>query len=59
MLRTAKGRNILTFLVFLAISTIFWFLLALNDDVQENYGLPVKLEDFPEMSLFFQAIILC
>lgn len=48
VLRTAKGRNILTFLVFLAISTVFWFLLALNDDVQENYGLPVELEDFPE-----------
>lgn len=46
-LRTAKGRNILTFLVFLAISTVFWFLLALNDDVQRDYTLPVVLEEFP------------
>lgn len=47
-LRTAKGRNILTFLVFLAISTVFWFLLALNDDVQEDYNIPVVLEDVPK-----------
>ncbi len=46
-LRTAKGRNILTFVIFLAISTVFWFLLALNDDVQEDYKLPVTLENFP------------
>ncbi|MDE6528383.1 MAG: hypothetical protein K2L78_04995 [Muribaculaceae bacterium] len=46
-LRSTKGRNILTFFVFLAISTVFWFLLALNDDVQEDYKLPVTLEDFP------------
>lgn len=46
-LRTTKGRNILTFFIFLAISTVFWFLLALNDDVQEDYKLSVSLEDFP------------
>lgn len=47
VLRTAKGRNVLTFLIFLAISTVFWFLLALNDDVQKDYTIPVSLEDFP------------
>lgn len=29
-LRTTAGRNVLTFLVFLVISTIFWFLMALT-----------------------------
>ena len=46
-LRSARGRNLLTFVVFLAISTVFWFLLALNDDVQRDYTVPVQLEDFP------------
>ncbi len=46
-LRSARGRNLLTFVVFLAISTVFWFLLALNDDVQRDYTVPVRLEDFP------------
>lgn len=47
-LRTSQGRNILTFFVFLAISTVFWLLLALNDDVQKDFSLPVELENFPE-----------
>lgn len=47
-LRSGKGRNILSFLVFLAISAVFWVLLALNDDVQRNYVLPVTIESFPE-----------
>lgn len=48
MLRSGSGRNVLSFMVFLFISTVFWFLLALNDDVQENYTLPVAVESFPE-----------
>lgn len=47
-LRSGEGRNILSFFVFLAILTVFWFLLALNDDVQKNYVLPVTIESFPE-----------
>lgn len=46
-LRTVKGRNALTFFVFLVISTIFWFLMALNDEVQTDYRMPVKYTGFP------------
>lgn len=47
-LRTNQGRNFLTFIIFLAISTVFWLLLALNDDVQKDYRIPVLLDDFPD-----------
>lgn len=47
-LRTTTGRNILTFCVFLLISTIFWFLMALNDEVQHDYRVPLRLDDFPK-----------
>lgn len=47
-MRTNQGRNFLTFIVFLAISTVFWLLLALNDDIQKDYRIPVQLEDFPD-----------
>lgn len=47
-LRSATGRNILTFLVFLVISTIFWFLMALNDEVQHDYKVPLRFEEFPK-----------
>ena len=48
-LRTTKGRNILTFLVFLVISAFFWLLMALNDETQQDYRVPVRLEDFPKI----------
>lgn len=47
-LRTTAGRNVLTFLVFLVISTIFWFLMALNDEIQKDYKVPLRLEEFPK-----------
>lgn len=47
-MRSATGRNALTFFVFLLISTVFWFLMALNDEVQRDFRLPVTLVDFPE-----------
>lgn len=48
VLRSTTGRNILTFLIFLVISTIFWLLLALNDEVQHDYQVPLRLENFPK-----------
>ena len=47
-LRTLKGRNALTFFVFLAISAVFWVLMALNDEVQKDYKVPLKLTGFPD-----------
>jgi hypothetical protein len=47
-LRTKMGRNVLTFLIFWVIATIFWFVMALNDEVQKDYKLPLSFLDFPE-----------
>lgn len=47
-LRTVKGRNALTFMVFLAIATVFWLLMALNDEIQHDYKINLKLVGFPE-----------
>lgn len=46
-LRTTTGRNVLTFLVFFLVATVFWFLQALNDEVQKDFRVPLRLEDFP------------
>lgn len=56
-LRTTTGRNVLTFLVFLLISTIFWFLMALNDEVQEDYKVPLRLEEFPKDMTVISGIV--
>ena len=46
-LNSRNGRNSLTFLVFLAISTLFWFLMSLNDEIQRDYELPVIIDGLP------------
>ena len=56
-LRTTTGRNLLTFIVFLLISTIFWFLMALNDEVQEDYKVPLLLEDFPKQVTVISGVV--
>lgn len=56
-LRTTTGRNVLTFLVFLLISTIFWILMALNDEVQEDYKVPLRLEEFPKQVTVISGIV--
>lgn len=48
MLHTIKGKNALTFGVFLIIATVFWFLMTLNDDVQRDYSIPIKIVDLPD-----------
>ncbi|MBD5192499.1 MAG: hypothetical protein HDS88_06365 [Bacteroidales bacterium] len=42
-----RGRNVGTFMIFLIISALFWLLMALNDDVQRDFVVPVKLENVP------------
>lgn len=46
-LNSRNGRNTLTFIVFLLIATLFWFLMSLNDDVQRDYDLPVSIDGLP------------
>lgn len=43
-----RGRNILTFAVFLVISTIFWFIMALSNEVQHEFEVPLKINKIPK-----------
>ncbi len=44
---TARGKNIVTFMIFLLISSAFWVLMALNDELQRDFTLPVKIDNIP------------
>ncbi len=46
--KSAKGKSILTFAVFLFISTCFWLMMALNDDVQRDYTVNVEIVNIPD-----------
>lgn len=43
-----RGRNVLTFFVFLLISTAFWFILALNNETQAEFEIPLNLTGIPD-----------
>lgn len=48
LLQSKQGRNFLLFLVFLAISTVLWFVMTLNDIDQCDVKIPVKLTNVPD-----------
>ncbi|MCC8176777.1 MAG: hypothetical protein LUC85_08885 [Bacteroidales bacterium] len=44
----AAGKDLLLFLVFLAVSAVFWLLLTLNDEVQRDFDIPVEITEIPD-----------
>lgn len=49
---STRGRSALTFLIFLLISTIFWFMMTLNETIQRDYRLKVEIADVPVGTTF-------
>lgn len=44
---SARGRNVCTFLVFLFIAAIFWNVIALNEEMQREFEVPLELVGVP------------
>lgn len=49
---SGRGRSIFTFLIFLLISTIFWFMMTLNETIQRDYRLQVEIGEIPAGTTF-------
>lgn len=47
-----KTKDFLVFLVFVGIAAVFWFILALNDDMQNTYEVPVEINNVPDSVTF-------
>ncbi len=47
-MHSTSGKNVLVFLVFVGISVFFWLLMALNDEVQHTFEVPVELAEVPD-----------
>lgn len=48
MITSARGKEVLLFLLFLLISYVFWLLLTLNNEMQEDLDVPVVVTDVPD-----------
>lgn len=47
-LHSRRGRNIMTFIVFLFISAGLWFVMSFNDTIEREYDINVEVMDLPE-----------
>lgn len=45
---STRGKEVLLFLLFLMISYIFWLLLTLNNEMQEDIDVPIEIVEIPD-----------
>lgn len=52
-IRTSRQfHNVLMFLVFVAVATVFWFIIALNDNFNETFRVKLRIENVPDSVTF-------
>ncbi|MDE6812193.1 MAG: hypothetical protein K2J15_07590 [Muribaculaceae bacterium] len=54
MKATTGFRKFLTFLIFVVVASLFWFILALNDDIQDDFEVGIKVVNIPDSVTFIQ-----
>ena len=53
---TSSFHNTLVFLLFVAVSALFWLILALNDSAQNNFNVKVQVTNVPDTVTFISDI---
>ena len=48
LLRSSRGKDILMFLCFLGVSYVFWIIMTLNDDIQQDVNVNLEITDVPK-----------
>lgn len=49
---SARFHNVLMFLVFVAVAAVFWFIIALNDNVTETFRVKLLIRNVPDSVTF-------
>ncbi len=47
-LRSSRGKDVLLYLLFVAVAFVFWVFLALDSERQRNFEIPFELQDVPD-----------
>ena len=53
---TSGFRNAMLFLVFVCVSAVFWFILALNDSAQDHFNVNIKIVNRPDSVTFISDV---
>lgn len=57
VLRSRSGfRNSMLFLVFVIVSAVFWFILALNDNIQDHFNVRLQVVNMPDSVTFISDV---
>ena len=57
ILKTTSGfKNTMLFLVFVCVSAIFWFILALNDSAQNHFSVTLRINNKPDSVTFISDV---
>lgn len=51
---SGKTKDFLVFLVFVFVAAAFWFIMTLNDEVQESFEIELKITEVPDSVTFIQ-----
>ena len=52
---TSRFRKLLTFFVFVVIATLFWFIMALNDNIQDDFEVKMNIYNIPDSVTFINV----
>ena len=47
-LRSSRGKDVLLYLLFVAVAFVFWVFLSLDTEVQRDFDVPLELQDVPD-----------
>ena len=47
-LRSSKGKDVLTYLMFVAVAFVFWVFMSLDTEVQRDFEIPVEITEVPD-----------
>lgn len=53
---TTKFHDVVLFLIFVGVSTLFWLILALNDNAQGSFNLRISISNVPDSVTFISDI---
>lgn len=55
-LHSARGKDVLLYLLFVCVAFVFWLMLSLDSEVQRDYDVPLVIEDVPDSVTFISAL---
>lgn len=47
-LRSSRGKDVLTYLMFVAVAFVFWVFMSLDTEMQRDFDVPVEISEIPD-----------